>query len=280
MKKKVEIPMIFKHGDKSVVFTSEVISLFEKYKQIEKKQHESGGILLGKIYNDLIIIDNISEPSKEDKSGRYYFYRDVKKAQKITEMAWQESNGERIYLGEWHTHPEDIPTPSWDDKKLIKDMLKYSRMEINFLFMVIIGRVSPYVAILNKGMKHMVSLERVNAENGLHIIFYKNQNGQIYGFQVSGYLNFAPNGYDIYNAAFAQTFFGAINSVHNLTHVDNYVLEKETAFIRYIIPDIEQVDEKVRTLLDAMEVQIIMLMEEMKSKGLEKHIHLEIKVNI
>ena len=34
--------MIFKYGDKSVVFTTEVVSLFGKYKQIEKKQHESG----------------------------------------------------------------------------------------------------------------------------------------------------------------------------------------------------------------------------------------------
>jgi len=277
MKKKVEIPMIFKHGEKDVVFTSEVISLFEKYKQIEKKQHESGGILLGKIYNDLIIIDNISEPSKEDKSGRYYFYRDVKKAQKITEKAWQDSNGERIYVGEWHTHPEDIPTPSVDDNKLIKDMLKYSRMEIDFLFMVIIGRVSPYVAILNKGMKHMVVLDRVKAENGLHIIFYKNKKGQICGFQVSGYLNFAPNGYDIYNAAFTQTFFGTINSIHHLTHLDNYVLEKETAFIRYIIPNLDQQHDKVITLLEAMQLQALILIEEMKSKGLEKHVHLKIK---
>lgn len=271
--------MIFKYGDKSVVFTSEVVSLFEKYKQIEKKQHESGGILLGKVYNDLIIIDQISEPSNEDKSGRYYFYRDVKKAQKITEKVWKESNGERIYLGEWHTHPEDIPTPSRDDKKLIENMLKYSRMEIDFLFMVIIGRVSPYIAALSKGMKHMNVLERVNVESGLQIIFYKNQNGQIYGFQAGGYLNFAPNGYDIYNAAFTQTFLGTINSLHHLTDVKNYILEKETAFIRYIIPEIEQVDVKVKTLLDAMEVQIVMLLQEMKSKGLEKHVQLEIKVN-
>lgn len=272
--------MIFKYGDKSVVFTSEVVSLFERYKQIEKKQHESGGILLGKIYNNLIIIDQISEPSNEDKSGKYYFERSVKKAQKIVEKAWKESNGERIYLGEWHTHPEDIPMPSRDDKKLIENMLKHSRMEIDFLFMVIIGRVSPYVATHSKGKKHIDVLERINVESGLHIIFYKNQNGQIYGFQAGGYLNFAPNGYDIYNAAFAQTFLGTINSIHHLTDVKNYIFEKETAFIRYIIPESEHVDVKVKTLLDAMEVQIIMLIQEMQSKGLEKHVQLEIKINL
>lgn len=280
MNKKVKIPMIFKYGDKSVVFTSEVISLFEKYKQIEKKQHESGGILIGKVYNDLIIIDGISEPSKEDKSGRYYFYRDVQKAQKISEKAWQESNGERIYLGEWHTHPEDIPTPSMDDQKLIQNMLRHSRMEIDFLLMVIIGRVSSYVSILNRRTRNMITLDKLNAENGLHIIFYKNQNEQIYGFQVSGYLNFAPIGYDIYNAAFTQIFWGTVNSIHNLAHVDNFILEKEIGFIRYIVPDIDREDDKIRTLLDAMEVQIMMLMEEMKSNDLEKYTNLNIKESL
>lgn len=271
--------MIFKYGDRFVVFTSEVISLFEKYKQIEKKQHESGGVLFGKVYNDLIIIDQISEPSKEDKSGRYYFYRDVKKAQRITKKVWQESNGERIYLGEWHTHPEDVPTPSSDDKKLIENMLQHSRLEIEFLFMVIIGRVSSYIAALSKGKKSMNVLERVTVENGLHIIFYKNQSGQIYGFQAGGYLNFASNGYDIYNAAFTQIFLGTVNSIHHLTRVENYILEQEKAFIRYVILEIGQVDEKAQILLAAMEVQVKMLMQELNHNDLAKYVKVEVRVN-
>lgn len=271
--------MIFKYEDRFVLFTSEVISLFEKYKQIEKKQHESGGVLFGKVYNDVIIIDQISEPSNEDKSGRYYFYRNVKKAQRIAEKVWQESNGERIYLGEWHTHPENVPTPSRDDEKLIENMLLYSRLEIDFLFMIIIGRVSPYIATLSKGMKSMNVLKKVTIEDGLHIIFYKNQNGQIYGFQVGGYLNFAPNGYDIYNAAFTQIFFGTINSIHHLTKVENYILEQEKAFIRYLIPEIGQEGEKVQTLLNAVEVHVMMLMQELDDKNLAKYCKIEVRIN-
>lgn len=142
--------MIYKFGEKYVVVTEEVVNTFHKYKQLRNEAHESGGILLGKVYNDLIIIDQVSEPSKEDDSGRYYFFRNVKKAQRIVEHAWKESNGERIYLGEWHTHPENVPTPSKDDRTLLKNMLKHSRMNIDFLFMIIIGRVKPYMAVLNK----------------------------------------------------------------------------------------------------------------------------------
>ncbi len=60
------------------------------------------------------------------------FFRNVKKAQRIAEHAWKESNGERLYLGEWHTHPEDVPSPSRDDRTLLKNMLKHSRMNIDF----------------------------------------------------------------------------------------------------------------------------------------------------
>lgn len=269
--------MIYKYGDKYVVFTNEVIKILDKYKQYNHKQHESGGILLGKVYNDLIIIDQISEPSREDKSGRFYFIRNVKRAQKIVERAWKESNGERIYLGEWHTHPEDIPTPSRDDKILLKNMLKHSRMEIDFLFMVILGRISPYLAVIQKGMKEMIPIERIHSASGLNIIIYKNQNKQIYGFQASGYLNLTQKGYDIYNAAFSQIFMGTINSIIALTNIQANILEKEPAFIRFIIRDIKTADEKVNTLLDAMELQVAMVIEEMKSKGLDHHIHIEIK---
>ncbi|THE13455.1 ribosomal-processing cysteine protease Prp [Bacillus timonensis] len=269
--------MIYKYGDKFVVFTDEVTKVFDKYKQLNHTQHESGGILLGKVYNDLFIIDQISEPSIEDKSGRFYFVRNVERAQKIVEQAWKESKGERIYLGEWHSHPEDVPTPSRDDKILLKNMLKHSRMEIDFLFMVIIGRISPYIAVIQKGMKEMIPIERIQSENGLKIIIYKNQYKQIYGYQVSGYLNLARKGYDIYNAVFSQIFIGTINSIMALTNIKDYILEKEPAFIRFIIPDIETADEKVKTLLDAMEVQVAMIIEEMKNKGLYHRIHLEIK---
>ncbi|MBT2618457.1 MULTISPECIES: ribosomal-processing cysteine protease Prp [unclassified Bacillus (in: firmicutes)] len=269
--------MIYKYGDKYIAFTEEVIKFFDKYKQYNHTQYESGGILLGKVYNDIIIIDQISEPSIEDKSGRFYFVRNVKKAQKIVEEAWKESNCERIYLGEWHTHPEDIPTPSRDDKILLKNMLKHSRMEIDFLFMVIIGRISPYFAVIKKGLKEMIPIERIHSTDGLHIIIYKNQFKQIYGFQVSGYLNLAPKGFDIYNAVFSQIFIGTFNSIIALTNIQANILESGPAFIRFIIPDIENADEKVNTLLDAMEVQIAMVIGEMKSKGLDHRIHLEIK---
>lgn len=264
--------MIFNFGSRLVVFSKEVIDIFEKYKQYKPAQHESGGILLGKVYDEVIIIDQISEPSAEDKSGRFYFDRNVQKAQSIVERAWNESNGQRIYLGEWHTHPEDIPTPSRDDKKLLKNMSEKTHMQIDFLFMAIIGRIKPYVAVFQKEEK---TINQLQATEQLKITIYRNQEKQVYGFQAGGYLNLAENGYDIYNAGFSLIFLGTLRSIASLTDIQNCILEEANGFIRFIIPDIEH--EKAITILESMLVQTDMLIANMREKGIDKHVTLEFK---
>nr|MBA5584850.1 ribosomal-processing cysteine protease Prp [Anaerobacillus isosaccharinicus] len=259
--------MIYKFGYSQVVFTKEVVKTFVSYKQIKKNQHESGGILLGKVYKDLVLVDTVSEPSREDKSGRYYFFRNVKKAQKIIEDAWNNSQGERIYLGEWHTHPEAMPTPSIDDRKLLSNMLKDTRMEIEFLLMTIIGQSDNYVGVQQKGKKVIDPLSRVTSTDGIEITIYKNALEKISGFKVSGFINFAPTGYDIYNAALSQIFTGAINSIISLTSINEYILVMETGFIRFVIPNLKNEEERVHTLFNSMLIQIDMVVEEIRSKN-------------
>lgn len=272
--------MIYKFGEKHVVFTNGVVKSLESYKQMKKSQHESGGVLLGKVYKDLIIVDRISVPSKEDKSGRYYFVRNVRKAQKIIEIAWKESNGERIYLGEWHTHPEDTPTPSNDDRKLLSNMLKDSHMEIDFLLMVIIGNINPYVAVQREGQKDIEQLIELKSTDGLDIILYENQQGKIFGFKVGGYLKLAEFGYDIYNAVFSQIFIGTINSIISLTEISGYILEKERGFIRFVIPNLTYTQDKVFTLFDSMLIQIRMVYEVMQENKLDNYVNIKLeKIN-
>lgn len=264
--------MIYKFDDKHIVFTDHVVKILNSYRQIDKEQSESGGILIGKVYKDLIIVDEISEPSEEDKSGRYYFFRNVQRAQRIIETAWKESNGERIYLGEWHTHPEDIPTPSRDDKKLLSNMLNDSQMEIKFLFMVIIGIKNTFVAVQEFGQKSARSLKKLETADGIEITIYEESNGEINGFKVGGYLKFAEIGYDIYNAAFSQIFSGTINSIICLTNISNYVFEQDKAFIRFVVPNIEAHKVKIGTLFDSMLLQVQMVIKEMQEKKIDKFV--------
>ena len=55
-----------------------------------------------------------------------------------------------IYLGEWHTHNELNPTPSPRDKNMIKNMLKDSKMEIDFLILIIVGEKNNYIGVQSK----------------------------------------------------------------------------------------------------------------------------------
>lgn len=143
--------LIYKFGNKELIFTSEIISIFNSYRQLSSKQNESGGILLGRVYTENIVIEKVSIPSIEDRSGRNYFERNVKKAQRIVNQQWKESGGEIVYLGEWHTHPEINPIPSRTDLNLLKCMLRDTMMEIDFLFLVIVGIQNYYVGYQMKG---------------------------------------------------------------------------------------------------------------------------------
>ncbi|MFF0830669.1 Mov34/MPN/PAD-1 family protein [Brevibacillus sp. NPDC003359] len=143
--------LVYKFDDKEVILTSEIISIFNSYRQLNSNQHESGGILLGRIYTEKIVIETVSVPSFEDRSGRNYFERNVKKAQKIVNQLWEESGGEIVYLGEWHTHPEKDPIPSPTDRSLLNGMLRDTQMDIDFLFLVIVGIQKYYVGYQIKG---------------------------------------------------------------------------------------------------------------------------------
>lgn len=111
-----------------------------RQKTIEN-QKEYCGVLLGReiIKTSDIIIDIITEPSPRDIQKKFYFFRDNKYHQKKIIEVWKKSEGTCNYLGEWHTHLEDIPTPSPTDVKEWKKALKKFKFDGNELFFIIVG---------------------------------------------------------------------------------------------------------------------------------------------
>jgi integrative and conjugative element protein (TIGR02256 family) len=116
----------------------DVFKVFKDYQQVSGRK-EAGGILLGTVFPEKVLIEIATSPNNRDKAGRFFFNRNVDMAQLAVNRAWAESGGKTIYVGEWHTHPEPKPTPSSDDHKLLWDMLLDTKMHIDFLFMIIIG---------------------------------------------------------------------------------------------------------------------------------------------
>lgn len=96
----------------------EVINIIKTYKQIKSIDCEAGGMLIGyETLNGDIIIEYATKPYKWDKRSRYSFHRKDKKHNRILKSIWEKEGKIHAYTGEWHTHPEDYPNCSKQDKK-------------------------------------------------------------------------------------------------------------------------------------------------------------------
>ena len=149
-------------GKYKIYFTKDVLLLISKFKQLKQKQHEAGGILLGQVKENRIYITRISFPSNQDKSSRFSFSRNKNYAQVIIDYEFYNSNKKTIYLGEWHTHPEDIPWASKIDEKMIRDQFLKNRLNEPFILQYIEGRKGFYLALLDKENYFEIQVE----ENG------------------------------------------------------------------------------------------------------------------
>ncbi len=108
-------------------------------KQTSAGDSESGGILLGSIYDDIVRVEAISTPSGSDVRGINYFQRDKAQAQRLINQAYEYSHGTTNYLGEWHTHYQEYPQPSQLDSSEIQKTFKNSILPLNYIIDIIVG---------------------------------------------------------------------------------------------------------------------------------------------
>lgn len=125
-----------------------VMYKFLEYIQNTNLKPESGGILIGYYIDEYsFIITDISTPTDNDTCSRYSFIRSHKNAQRFIRQKFIKSNGKKIYLGEWHTHPENCPTPSNVDILSYKKQLNINILNSKITFMIIVGLLKIYVGV-------------------------------------------------------------------------------------------------------------------------------------
>ncbi len=132
-----------------ISITRSVLNLIEKFKQTSKNANESGGILLGQVADDKVYILKVSTPNKFDKASRYSFDCNKDAAQVIIDYEFNNSGRKTIYIGEWHTHPENFPNPSGVDRKMIDNQYFKNKLNEPFLILIIQGLKGLYIAIFN-----------------------------------------------------------------------------------------------------------------------------------
>lgn len=117
-------------------------SVWETFRQHQQKHREaeSGGILVGEIYPESSkIIVKKAIVSLKAKRTLYGIRIDMEEMQSKLDFERKESGYTYYYLGNWHTHPEPYPTPSWTDKWTYRKNTKEVELVSNFILFTIIG---------------------------------------------------------------------------------------------------------------------------------------------
>jgi hypothetical protein len=154
--------MIFRRAQQgTITITKEVLTIFDRYRQHNFKDHEAGGILLGRFIKDSldIVVDVATEPSQGDITSRFSFFRSQKRTQTLVDQVWLQSNGTQNYLGEWHTHPERYPSPSRIDLKNWHRIVIKAQYEQDSLLFIIVGQEMICLWELSKISKELIQLE-------------------------------------------------------------------------------------------------------------------------
>ena len=141
--------------------TQEVIEYLSG--QAQKSGNEQAGILIGSEIGDHAYrVNKASEPCGiKQKASKIGCVRNAKKANERIATEFEKSNGTRVYLGEWHTHPEEFPTPSYVDTNSIKNIIETGDIPIEGVFMIIVGLKRLYYGFHYNGKLYNINPEIV-----------------------------------------------------------------------------------------------------------------------
>ncbi|WP_245572760.1 Mov34/MPN/PAD-1 family protein [Lichenihabitans psoromatis] len=110
---------------------------FDRHRQTRFWHLEAGGLLFARFDGARTIVDLATGPRPTDRRGRCSYRPDRMAEQR--EIDENHATGLH-FVGTWHTHPEDRPSPSPVDMASIADIFRRSRHALNGFAMVIVGR--------------------------------------------------------------------------------------------------------------------------------------------
>jgi len=152
------IQYIIGDSGQTLLLTDTVLTHFARYRQVAPLSREAGGQLFAKFVHNEIHLEHATGPRLTDRRSvtsfipnRFVERREIKKHFK---------SGFH-YVGDWHTHSEQSPTPSHTDIVTFQDMFSKSRHKLASFVMVIVGTAPPpaglFVALCNdKGIHRLL----------------------------------------------------------------------------------------------------------------------------
>lgn len=129
----------------------QVLERLAAFRQMETSAPEAGGILMGYRRGPHTHVTEATCPTSRDVQRRFGFFRHATHHQRVALRRWKESGETMDYVGEWHTHPEDDPSPSGVDLRHWREITQASSRPMVFL---IVGRSSIWCGV---GLKNSLT---------------------------------------------------------------------------------------------------------------------------
>lgn len=131
----------------------EVIKAWNRYRQTGSRD-EACGVLIGGHNQGRTVayLEHCTAPQKKDQRRRCAFVLRDPFHQTHLNQVYEQADSESFYLGTWHTHPEDTPSPSRLDLSDWGNCMKRNPQNEIFVF-VIVGRVEVLISIFRHGEK-------------------------------------------------------------------------------------------------------------------------------
>jgi integrative and conjugative element protein (TIGR02256 family) len=128
----------FRIGDSEqrLVLTPTVLNYVAKHQQSDTNSWEAGGQLFARFKGEQIRVERATGPRTADRRSRYGYIPDRRGEQE--EIDSMHSRGLH-FIGDWHTHPERIPTPSTSDIRSIRQAVTQSKHHLNGFVLLIAG---------------------------------------------------------------------------------------------------------------------------------------------
>lgn len=126
----------------TLLFTSSVLEHIYRYAQVNENDKEAGGQLFSKNpHEQLITISIVTGPNPNDIRSVNHFNPNLRQLNNDRKRLF---NDGFHAIGLWHTHPEQIPHPSEDDRITTLKYLEACNGEMTGFIQVIVGnRKSP-----------------------------------------------------------------------------------------------------------------------------------------
>lgn len=120
----------------AIVFNRQVLTHFERNRQMTSSDPEAGGQLFARFDGDTAYVEEATGPRPTDLRTRFAFRPDRTAEQKEIHERFERG---LHYVGDWHTHPTDFPWPSGEDVASIRAAVNRSKHELKGFLLIIVG---------------------------------------------------------------------------------------------------------------------------------------------